>query len=82
MSPFTETGVFDVDLADDLLDETQNWIADPLGVALEPFEVDIVDICAKGIDRNGSVVGNDVEMSLHASETALETKTVGSARPV
>jgi len=79
MSPFTETRAFDVDLADDLLDQTQNWVPDPLRISLELLEIDIVDICAQCIDLDGSVFGNDVEISLHASETTLEAKIVGSA---
>lgn len=79
MCPLSESRLFDIDLTDDLLDQTQNWVPDPLGGSLELFEIDIVDICAKCTDLNGSVVGNDVEISLYASETAFKTKIVGSA---
>ena len=80
MSPLSETRAFNIDLANDLLDQTQYWIPDPLGISLELSEVDILDTgCAKGIDLDRSVVGNDVEIALHTSEGALETKVVGSA---
>ena len=65
ISPLSEIQVFDVDLASNLLD-------DFLGISLELFrEVDILDICAKGIGLNGSVVGDGIEISLHTSDTTV-----------
>lgn len=71
--------MFDIDLVNDLMDQTQNWIPDLLCISLELSEIDIVDICTKGIDLDDSVLGNDVEISLHAGETALETEVIGGA---
>lgn len=70
--------MFGVDSTNDLLDETQNWVRDLrlLGVEPELLEIDIVYICVKCTDLGGSVFGNDVEISLHASEMALEKKLV------
>ena len=46
MSPFTETRAPDVDLGDDLLDET--------GISLEPFEIDIVKSSAQNASTSAA----------------------------
>src|SRR5262249_56578793 len=78
VAPFAETVGAKLD---DLLHDTQDRIADALGLLLQAREIDVLDP-ALAHDLTRGLFGNDAEARLRAGERSLEIETLGGPRLV